>query len=59
VDLAVVIFGALRFRTLVPLTERWRGYRLARRGTRRSVPAAVIDRQLNVRRALRRLAAGA
>lgn len=59
VDLAVVIFGALRFHTLVPLTERWRGYRLARRGTRRSVPAAVIDRQVNVRRALHRLAAGA
>lgn len=59
IDLTVVLFAVLRFRTLAPLTERWRGYRLARRGTRRGVPTAVIDRQVDLRQALRRLSSGA
>ena len=59
IDLAVVLFAVLRFRSLAPLIERVRGYRAARRTERRTVPAAVIDREVGARRALRRLAGGA
>lgn len=59
IDLAVVVFAIVRFRSLVPLVERVRGYRVARRTPRRAVPATVIDREVGTRRALRRLAGGA
>ncbi|MDQ8045644.1 MAG: glycosyltransferase family 2 protein [Solirubrobacteraceae bacterium] len=59
IDVAVILFGLLRHRTLVPLTERWRGYRTARRGERLTVPPAAIDRRITLRQALRRLASGA
>jgi len=59
IDLAVVFYALLRFRTFVPFRERWRGYRLAHRGPRYGVPAAVIDRQVNLRTALRRLVGSA
>ncbi|MEH3053296.1 MAG: glycosyltransferase family 2 protein [Patulibacter minatonensis] len=59
VDLAVVVFALLRYRTVVPLTERVRGFRAARRTPRQPVPAELIDRRITLRSALARLAGGA
>jgi len=59
IDLAVVFFGVVRHRTFVPLIERLRGYRLARRGGRRGVPAAAVDREVDLGQALRRLVGSA
>jgi len=59
IDLAVVLFGVVRHRTFVPLIERLRGYRLARRGGRCDVPAVAVDRQIDLGQAMRRIVGSA
>ncbi|WP_127781675.1 glycosyltransferase family 2 protein [Rhodococcus sp. X156] len=55
IDLAVVLSSMVRHRTLRPLTQRWRGYSIARRGVRRRVPAEAVDRSVDLGQALGRL----
>jgi N-acetylglucosaminyl-diphospho-decaprenol L-rhamnosyltransferase len=55
VDLAVVLWGAVRHRTLVPLRARVRGWRAGGRGGRHELPAGVVDESIGVVSALRRL----
>jgi N-acetylglucosaminyl-diphospho-decaprenol L-rhamnosyltransferase len=52
---AVVCWGLVRHRTAVPLMARVRGWRAAGPG-RRPLPEAVIEPQISLRQALRRLA---
>jgi GT2 family glycosyltransferase len=53
-ELLVVLWGLLRWRTLVPLRARVRGWR-AGAGSRRVVPGEAIDRSIGWREAFRRL----
>ena len=50
----VVAWGLVRFRTVVPLTARVRGWRAAA-GERRELPPEAIDRSIGWREAFRRL----
>jgi hypothetical protein len=50
----VVAWGLVRFRTVVPLTARVRGWR-AGGGERRALPADAVDRSIGWREAFRRL----
>ena len=54
VDVAVVVWGAVRHRSLVPLTQRIRGWRSARSTPRLGVDPAALD-PLSTADALRRL----
>lgn len=53
-DAIVVVWGLVRHRTLVPLTSRIAGWRLAR-GVTSPVPSGVVDRRIGFAEALRRL----
>jgi N-acetylglucosaminyl-diphospho-decaprenol L-rhamnosyltransferase len=55
VDLAVVAWGLVRRRTLVPLRARVRGWRAAGGGARHELPAGAVDDSIGVGEALRRL----
>lgn len=57
VDLAVIVWGLLRHRTAVPLTARAAGLRAATGRRCRPVAPELIDREVGLREALRRLAA--
>ena len=52
-DAAVIGWGLVRHRTLVPLTGRVRGWRAA--GPRRPLPPGVVDERIGALEALRRL----
>lgn len=56
VDLAVVVAGLVRHRSLDPLTQRIRGWRSARSTQRLAIDPAAIDETVRAVDALRRLA---
>jgi hypothetical protein len=53
-ELLIVVFGAVRHRTLVPLTARIAGWRAAGLSPRLAIPAGVVDRSITAREQLRR-----
>ena len=55
VDGLVVLYGLVRFRTLVPLTARIAGWRAAAKGPGLELPTGAIDETITLRDALGRL----
>jgi N-acetylglucosaminyl-diphospho-decaprenol L-rhamnosyltransferase len=55
IELLTVLYGAVRGRTLVPLTARIAGWRAAGHGPRLPIPQDAVDPEISLRETLRRL----